>query len=978
MRPAKLVVAATIAVGVLAMSSSIGASNPPNHEVTVPTTIGQSVTVTWTGTILPGANATSNCTSLPEAASDTHTIGISVPPGAYDSVKAVFTFSITWDDALHDEILTVVDPGGAAIGSSDGGSNVETVVKSNLDGGTYKTLACAFAAALPVTYQGKLTIEARDPEAPLPSAPGDGLEFGASVAADNQRDESEPLVEIDPAGNIFECGPTGFSQVTEYAQVSTDGGDSFHLLGTPPRGQLAVGGGGDCALAFGLQPNSRGNHDWAYTGLGPLTGFATGVSPNVARSIGTGGFNLVGGVTNRGGAADRQWITFVSETDVLLIYNQAAPRNTVVLRSTDKGLTYNPATAVIGAAAPLFPGPIRNDEARNVTYFGWDDTGTLNGEPVDFVNLSVSYDNGATWRMCVVDAVEGEVPGFVSTDHDRDGNIYVGYGDGNDFHTYTKVITAGDVAEKCVLPAASTTAQAAASSTAPGGGVGTSFGPRVQVDRDAVQTTVFPWLTAGGAPGHVAFMFAGTETNGDPNVGTFEAAWDVYVGMSSNMLAPEATFRQVKATTHPFHYDSICLQGLGCDLAVPPGDRTMADFLAIDYTPVTDKLTVVFNRTNKMPGEPIGHVASPMAVTQSGGPTLGGGTLESTRPTLRTSSDDPAGDALSLYSVIVPLAVPPDPPSANEPAADFRSVSVGPELSLADGSPVVDGGFTVTMQVADLSTDALLDTMVRTQSQSLLWVFRFTNGHQDAAASARWNPAQGFTFGYNDYTTGGTPCIPANDNGDKCVKYPGDWPIVGDVNQDAGTIRLSVPRFLLRGLQGPTGHRQRPQEVGADVGTRFYDATAWSLGNTLSPIQDLQTFLYPLDNTPAMDFLLEEDGGGGGTPCAVNGGGSIGSNGQDGRFSIDVLPNGSGDLAYRDKAAGVAFEATSIDSVACEGNTATIEGSGTDGDETRRFTVVVVDAGSPGTNGDTFSIELDNPSYSRNGALTRGNVKVQQ
>ena len=58
-----------------------------------------------------------------------------------------------------------------------------------------------------------------------------------SVPADPQRDEAEPLIEIGRDGHIYTCGPTGFSAAADYAQVSTDGGDQFHLLGTPPRGQ---------------------------------------------------------------------------------------------------------------------------------------------------------------------------------------------------------------------------------------------------------------------------------------------------------------------------------------------------------------------------------------------------------------------------------------------------------------------------------------------------------------------------------------------------------------------------------------------------------------------------------------------------------------------------------------------------------------------------------------------------------------------
>ena len=66
---------------------------------------------------------------------------------------------------------------------------------------------------------------------------------------------------------------------------------------------------------------------------------------------------------------------------------------------------------------------------------------------------------------------------------------------------------------------------------------------------------------------------------------------------------------------------------------------------------------------------------------------------------------------------------------------------------------------------------------------------------------------------------------------------------------------MSVPRDYLNALNGPTGAGQRPTLNKATIGTRFYDATAFSLGN-LSPQPTVQSFLYPIDNPPAMDFLL--------------------------------------------------------------------------------------------------------------------------
>jgi hypothetical protein len=114
---------------------------------------------------------------------------------------------------------------------------------------------------------------------------------------------------------------------------------------------------------------------------------------------------------------------------------------------------------------------------------------------------------------------------------------------------------------------------------------------------------------------------------------------------------------------------------------------------------------------------------------------------------------------------------------------------------------------------------------------------------------ANWSPTAGFDFGFNDYTT-------FNCEGTEiCQVYPADQPLQGKVDQDAGTIELSVPRSYLFGLNGPTGPGQRPTLDKAKVGTRFYDATAFSLGNT-SPDPSTQSFLYPYDNPPAMDFRL--------------------------------------------------------------------------------------------------------------------------
>jgi hypothetical protein len=967
------VLAAAVAAGaVLVTAGASVAAEPPSGSVTVPTTAGQTVTLEWTGTIPAGANPTSSCAGIPAELTDRYSLSVEVPAGAYSAVDAAFTFTITWPDATNDEILTVLDPDGLAVASSDGGTNTESIVAHNLAPGVYTVVACPFASPTPVAYSGELVLTTAVPEPSLPSADAQGLAFSASVAADNQRDQAEPLIEIDKAGNVYDCGPTGFSNASDYAQVSpvSQGGDQFHLLGTPPRGQQSGGGGGDCGLAFGTEKNSRGHYQYAYTGLGPLTGFTTSTSPNSGKSIATGG-PFANGVTDEGGGADRQWMTFVGPQEVLLIYNQQQPRNVVVQRSTDGGLTYGP-MAERAARNPRFPGPIRYIEPmpglpNGLVYFPWD-RGAPDGNQI---NVSFSTDKGHTWRNCGGAVAPGTTTLFATADHDSAGNIYVVYGENAQFHTYMITTSAAKLtgaSPSCPDPTATTALPPVRTDL---------FTAPVQVDRNAVRSTVFQWVTAGGAPGRVAVVFAGTETDGNPNTGTFDASWNIYVNQSLNGTSPDATFSQVQATTHPFHYDSICLNGLGCDLAVPPGDRSMADFFALDYNPVDKRLYVTFNRSNKQPDEALGRIASPMVVTQIAGPSNGGGTVSvPNREPLRTSSVDQTGDALSSYSTLAPLVVPPDPLTANEPAGDFLSASVGPEIDLPSNSEVANGGFTLTLKVADLTTAALTQTLTRTQSQSLLWVWRFTNGHTDVAASARWNPVQGFTFGYNDFTTGITPCAaagPGSSASEKCILYPGDQPIQGDVNQATGTIRLSVPRFLLRALSGSTGPGERPSEVPASVGSRFYDGTAFSLANPISAVQTAQTFLYPLDNTPAMDFLLPAPGGGGGgggAGCKVTGGGSIAS----GKFTVSVhatVPP-KGNTAYRD--GNTDFNSKSIASIVCTGPSATIRGTGTNNGETVQFELRVTDNGEPGTS-DTYRLALT-PGGTREGTLTKGNIQV--
>jgi hypothetical protein len=465
-----------------------------------------------------------------------------------------------------------------------------------------------------------------------------------------------------------------------------------------------------------------------------------------------------------------------------------------------------------------------------MAYFPWS-TG-------DDIDLSVSFDGGTTWTTCRAAQAPGQPTLFTTADADNAGDVYLAYGENTTFHTYEASIRNADLA-KCDQGLDKNPDKN------PG------FGAPVQVDRGAVNSTVFPWLVAGGAPGRVAVAFYGSQTDGDPNQGAFKGSWNVYVNQSLNALGSGGTFSQTKATTHPVHYDSICLNGLGCD--VSGGDRSLADFFAIGYDPVRKILQVVYDTTYKRPGDAAGTVATPTVVTQTAGPSNGGSAVTAAHPaTLRSSSTDATGDAIADYS----SSVPPRN-STEEPAADYRSVSIGA------GPP---GGFRVTLKLASLSAANLQQAVTDTVSRRILYVFRWFNGYRYAAAVARWSPTDGFTFGYNDFVAGSATC---GSDGEKCLQYPGDQPLTGHADQATGTITMDVPGSRLRTLSGSEGPGQRPAQVQARPGDRLFDGTAFTLSDDSPTGGTDQTFLYPLDNAPSMDFLVP---GGAGTNGGSSGG----------------------------------------------------------------------------------------------------------
>src|SRR5439155_6540283 len=156
-------------------------------------------------------------------------------------------------------------------------------------------------------------------------------------------------------------------------------------------------------------------------------------------------------------------------------------------------------------------------------------------------------------------------------------------------------------------------------------------------------------------------------------------------------------------------------------------------------------------------------------------------------------------------------AAPTSPASAtDEPGLDLvgsPAVRVQREIDPKTGRPIANGGFTVTMQVKNLSTANLQKALQDTGSTDAMFLFRFVNGFQEAGATAHWDPVQGWRFGFDQFTT------TTRNPGGNVLIWPGKTPIKGSIQ--GNVITLSVPRNLLYALSGGSGNGQRPNQVKA-------------------------------------------------------------------------------------------------------------------------------------------------------------------
>ncbi|MEA2461750.1 MAG: hypothetical protein QOH90_1927, partial [Actinomycetota bacterium] len=522
-------------------------------------------------------------------------------------------------------------------------------------------------------------------------APSRGLKFMPGVVSDPQNDLGEPSLRIDKKGNVYTCGPQGSTAAADRAQLSLDYGDTYRLLGEPPTGRIAPGGGGDCEIEVAPKKNDEGNYNIYYAGLEQLAQFS------VARSTDEGKTFVGASAAEAVPLVDRQWMAAAGSQTNYLFYNEN-PGGGTVQRSDDGGLTYQVASSP-GNATPAIdrPGPIvvdpsiaRNpDELSNETLYGV----VTNGNAV---YLFRSADRAVSFKTFKVADTTGDPNSlFPVLSIDTKGNLYAAWaekGTYDVFYSYSR-------------------------------DHGETWSKKQRVNRAGANSNLMPWIVAG-SPGRIAISFYCSSVDGEPETAEYRAPWYVCVNESFNALSGSADFSQVRATTHPNHWDQICTGGTGC---LTGGDRTLYDFFTMRADPRTGRLFVVFTQSNKVSGETEGAISLDIIIKQKAGPSLykGKKIVPDRRHIRRRKAVDPKGDALYDFSSFGP----PAPQRQNLPALDVRWLTLR-RSHMKDATGKRVPALRARMKLKDLSDDALLAASQNMQSQELLFVVRWFSGMQ--------------------------------------------------------------------------------------------------------------------------------------------------------------------------------------------------------------------------------------------------------
>jgi hypothetical protein len=518
-----------------------------------------------------------------------------------------------------------------------GGNDIDTCANSFVSGqltrlehpanGTY-TIYSSMSLGVPGTsYTGTITLQPTPP--PITSAAAtytldpDG-KFGpqmfqftsdnllvATPPSGSAGQDIEPGIVIDPFGNIYVSAIEGVPAGSDLWR-STDFGNTFTYLGQPDQSA----GGGDEDLALGspfaadqLFGDSTGRLYYSSLNLADI---------NLETSYNMGGTFLPGDSPAK--VVDRMWLAGVgTERDYMITVQLGAALNgtdtLIVTQSDDGGITY-PNGAIVSQAL-LAGTPETGFHSNIVAYPGHLSGGTPNSAvyttftSADAVDLYVA----SCAAPCNLPALPlSGVPSklnftstlaFTAPPGATVGNVFTPIAVGDDGALYVafsmqQLDTHGNQ-----------TGQNAYVIWSKNGGTTWSKALQINNPNDSnTATAMLPWLTAG-ANGAIGVFWYGTNVVGDPNNQTIfaNAKWKIYYAYVTTTGKPSVQYvvasGQSAGTADQMagvvHYGSICTQGTNCDIAMPAGNRELAEYAELTSDPF-GLIHITFSEDNQTAG----------------------------------------------------------------------------------------------------------------------------------------------------------------------------------------------------------------------------------------------------------------------------------------------------------------------------------------------------------------------------------------
>jgi hypothetical protein len=494
---------------------------------------------------------------------------------------------------------------------------------------------------------------------PSPSTAATTLTFGVPRIVDPIHTYGEPNIKVAPIGDVHVSGPQGTGVQRSIWNVSVDEGDSWRLVQGVPFADTSPAipnhvdlgpGGGDTEISIADDGTVFFNDLWA------LQCFTSAVTKDRGKTISSQPV----GCSHP--PADRQWFGVLNpkpedaSTSPYYLAHKDAPTGFLPLNY----LAYD--DLVNGDALDM-----SKDGLNYATAGGYADDGNhamVNGNiivdqktgsvigltglnvPGDPYGLAVAIgtqaaDGKQTFAYKpVTNAITGDPETlFPVLAQDKARNLYV-----------TWATDCGDTGE--AIPDPCFRVYYSWASAADGW---TAWSPPKRVDSSPVQSSVMPWIVAGG-DGVVDIVWYGTAfTDKGRRIHPSEQLnqpWDVYMAQITDADTTSPSITQAKATPHPMHYNDICLLGTGCITEI--GNRNLADFFQVTLDK-EGRARIVYDDTSNglmQPNFPsaIDHSGAPLVsvITQQAGVNAWTGdalvSKESTGP--KNGLSDPIGDAL--------------------------------------------------------------------------------------------------------------------------------------------------------------------------------------------------------------------------------------------------------------------------------------------------------------------------------------------